>query len=177
MAQGLKANTSLQTLVVHAEEWGHVYVYEPADECVDENVAILADVMACSPCIRELHLHYCCMSEAGAASLSRAIEGNTSLACLDMCHHNLSRDQTLIPSALFASLKRNEHLSTLNLRWNKMTTAALCTLSEALTHNTTLHTLDLSGCRTIDKDGCRAIASMLERNTGSQTLLLRYVAH
>ncbi len=161
MSEGVKINTSLRALELRCD-------------LTDQHAAILADVIASNCYLRKATFPINLISEAGAAPLRDALQVNTSLEMLDISSRALFREEKPISGALFGGLKHNVGLTELYLGYSVMTTEAVLALAEALAHNFTLMVLDLSSCK-IDQDGCRAIGSMLERNSSIETLMLRYV--
>ena len=81
------------------------------------------------------------INAAGAAAISIALAGNSSLITLDLGDNSIGDAGA---SSLSQALKENSCLNTLNLNGNRIGEAGASSLSQALTANCSLNTLNLS---------------------------------
>eukprot|EP00667_Euglena_gracilis_P030533 EG_transcript_42343 len=75
--------------------------------------------------------------------------------------------------AVAEALRHNATLHTVNLSWNKMGPEGAKAVAEALRHNATLHTVNLSWNK-MGPEGAKAVAEALRHNATLHTVNLSY---
>ena len=106
------------------------------------------------------------INAAGAAAISIALTGNSSLITLDLGDNSIGDAGA---SSLSQALKENSCLNTLNLNGNRIGEAGASSLSQALTANCSLNTLNLSR-NFLSGAGASSLSLALTANSSLTTL-------
>ena len=107
------------------------------------------------------HLNFSSIGDSGAASLSDAIQVNTTLTNLDLSW-NIIGDSGA--ASLSDAIKVNTTLTNLNLSWNGIGDSGAASLSDAIKVNTTLTNLNLSW-NGIGDSGAASLSDAIKVNT------------
>ena len=101
------------------------------------------------------------IGEEGAAELTAALRGNTTVTSLDISHNGIGDGGALHVAEL---LKLNTTLQSINLGGNDIGEAGAKALDDALNSNETLRTLDLSENEDISDTACASIEEAVSLN-------------
>ncbi len=140
----------------------------------EEGIHHIAEVIENPTLISELSLSYNPIGNSGLSTLCEALSTNTSLKNLNLSNCSLSLDDHgVIPRLHVLSI--NTTLEYLNLSSNSIGNTDLKNICESLSTNTSLKSLDLSGCSlTISDDNGAALYQLLKQNNSLKYLNLSY---
>ena len=120
---------------------------DPRIEIVDKRIALSSKTLA--------------IGDSGAASLSQALSGNTTLTYLNLSNNTIGASGA---ASLSQALSVNTTLTNLNLKWNMVGDSGGVSLSQALSVNSTLTRLNLD-TNEIGKSGAASLSQILSVNT------------
>jgi Ran GTPase-activating protein (RanGAP) involved in mRNA processing and transport len=116
-----------------------------------ENLQQLKAVLRQNTVLQHLSLRHSRLRSGGLAEIAPALYRNTSIKTLDLSNNGLVDIESA--NVLRELLRRNKTITRLSLDWNAFgrNAAAARSIFEGVRNNTTLQTLDLSGCGLDDR--------------------------
>ena len=137
--------------------------------CVNDRVGHLVDVLLNRYCVRELSIAKCHLDSDGMDRLGAALQGNKSLAKLDIRLNTLGDHGA---DSLASGLRRNNSLRSLNITGTGLSGPGCGLLAHGLYKNHGLTELDI-GFNDLQDSGCREISELLARDTVLRKLRMR----
>ncbi len=175
---GLKVLNISQSTITHVRALAGALADRSTLETLDlsgcdirkNDAALLAEALNTNSTLRVLDLSGCSVQTEGASALAISLARNTGLTELNLsCCEILLED---ICVALRDSLTKNKTLEILTLSQSKFVGCkGINLLTEALAVNSTLTTLDISGCR-VGHQGTQELQSLLVDGKSLQVLIL-----
>ena len=131
----------------------------------DQTAEHFAVGLAESQSVRALKLQHCNISSAGAVSIFKLLEQNSSLKEFDLSTNKqlANSDSEAVGYAIKRMLKVNTTLKVLNLCDCGLDTAVATHIFRSLEHNTTLEELDLLHNSQLAEGNCEAVGCAIER--------------
>ena len=131
----------------------------------DQTAEHFAVGLAFSKSFQVLDLSYNQIGSAGAVSIFRSLEHNTSLEELDLSQISqlAEGDSEAVGCAIERMLRVNTRLKVLNLSDCGLDTAVATHIAAGLEHNTSLEQLDLSGNSQLAEGDSEAVGNAIER--------------
>ena len=127
----------------------------------DKDTSCIAEVVAESESLLELHLRENGITHEALQLLCEALRMNNSLPVLEIGANRIGDGGAILLANL---LRAGMRLRTLNLRNNGIGSKGIGHISKALMHNTSLHLLNVSD-NPLHDDGVQYLSSMLHANT------------
>ena len=135
-----------RSLDPHSKITGHLSLYVGDIDITEVGASYIADVLRTTSALRKLDLEYIPIGSKGLQSIAEALITNTSLIELDLSDSSLTFTEENGPT-LTRMLQRNKTLRELYLSCNSdLTDHQAPFIINGLKENTTLKTLDLTGC-------------------------------
>eukprot|EP00960_Hanusia_phi_P047950 758684-Hanusia_phi.AAC.10 len=135
----------------------------------DKGIEYLSNIL--STCyLEELNLSNNRISNAGAISLGKALQGNLTLKILDLSWNHILQQGSI---ALFQNLQENSYLEELSLNWNYIGYGGGMAMTEMLKRNGKLRFLDVSNCN-LPEECSEEICDSLKANSALSCIIMRW---